>query len=90
MGLNIKNQRVHDLARRAAEVTGKTQTGAIEEALERLLADLDADPRTARIDRVVKAVQLIVAEQRADNTDPANSEIASADDLYDATTGLPR
>ena len=38
MGLNIKNEYVHELARRAATATGKTQTGAIEEALERLLA----------------------------------------------------
>lgn len=90
MVLNIKNQRVHDLARRAAEVTGKTQTGAIEEALERLLAEHDADPRTARIDRVVQAVQLVVAEQRADDADPTNSEITSAEDLYDAATGMPR
>lgn len=90
MGLNIKNQRVHDLARRAAEVTGKTQTGAIEEALERLLAEHDADPRRARIDRVVQAVQLIVAEQRADDDRPANPAITAAEDLYDAVTGLPR
>ena len=30
MGLNIKNERVHELARQAAAVTGKSQTGAIE------------------------------------------------------------
>ena len=39
MSLNIKNERVHALAREAARVTGKTQTGVIEEALERLLKE---------------------------------------------------
>ncbi|MBX7069681.1 MAG: type II toxin-antitoxin system VapB family antitoxin, partial [Microthrixaceae bacterium] len=48
MGLNIKNEYVHELARRAATATGKTQTGAIEEALERLLAAYGADPQEAR------------------------------------------
>ena len=55
MGLNIKNERVHRLAREAARVTGRTQTGVIEEALVRLLREYDVDPdqaRTARSPRV--------------------------------------
>lgn len=48
MSLNIKNPHVHELAREAARVTGKTQTGAIEEALERLLLAYGADPVRAR------------------------------------------
>ena len=31
MALNIKNEHVHQLARQAAELTGKSQTAAIEE-----------------------------------------------------------
>ncbi len=42
MGLNIKNEHVHALAREAARRTGRSQTSAIEAALTRLLADLDA------------------------------------------------
>ncbi|WP_035280208.1 type II toxin-antitoxin system VapB family antitoxin [Brevibacterium album] len=41
MSLNIKNPRVHALARAAAAKTGKTQTGVIEEALEKYLADIE-------------------------------------------------
>ncbi|MGH3425128.1 MAG: type II toxin-antitoxin system VapB family antitoxin, partial [Nocardioidaceae bacterium] len=37
MSLNIKNERVHDLAREAAQRTGRTQTSVIEEALAQLL-----------------------------------------------------
>jgi len=43
MGLNIKNERVHDLARRAARVTGLSQTSVIEEALVDLLQKYDDD-----------------------------------------------
>ena len=34
MSLNIKNEHVHELAREAARRTGRTQTGAIQLALE--------------------------------------------------------
>ena len=40
MSLNIKNPRVHELAREVARRTELTQTGAVEAALERMLADL--------------------------------------------------
>jgi antitoxin VapB len=42
MGLRIKNERVHALAREAVRRMGGTQTSAIERALERLLGALDA------------------------------------------------
>ncbi|MGL5818459.1 MAG: type II toxin-antitoxin system VapB family antitoxin [Phycicoccus sp.] len=89
MGLNIKNERVHALAREAARVTGKTQTSAIEEALEQLLrahgADPDASRRTHKVDLVRSIVAAYAAEPRR-----ADGEIRGADDLYDAETGLPR
>jgi antitoxin VapB len=34
MGLNIKSDRAHELARRLAQETGETMTAAIEKALE--------------------------------------------------------
>lgn len=88
MSLNIKNQRVHELARQAASVTGKSQTGAIEEALERLLRDYGADPDAARISRTMDLVRGIAAEYSAD---PGRGDlvIRRVEDLYDAKTGLP-
>lgn len=78
MGLNIKNDRVHALAREAARRTGRNQTSAIELALERLLADLEhgADDG-ARL-------ELIHSMQRA-----ATGHAFDTDELYDAE-GLPR
>ena len=89
MGLNIKNERVHDLAREAARLTGKSQTGAIEEALVRLLREYDADPARARTAAKVDLVRGVVAAYRAD---PGNDdrEIARVEDLYDDATGLPQ
>lgn len=80
MGLNIKNERVHELAREAARVLGTNQTRAIEEALERLLRDERGD-RRSRIDLILADVDVrLSAEDRA---------AMRADTLHDEA-GLPR
>jgi antitoxin VapB len=89
MGLNIKNDHVHELAREAARVTGKSQTGAIEEALVRLLRDYDADPDATRAAAKVDVVRGIVAEYHADPGRP-DREIERIEDLFDDATGMPR
>ena len=89
MSLNIKNERVHQLAKEAARVTGKSQTGAIKEALERLLRDYGADPVRAEAARKVDAVRRIVAEYQAD-LGRSNPGLMTIEDLYDESTGLPR
>jgi antitoxin VapB len=60
MSINIKNPRVHELARRAAALTGQSQTSVIEAALVRFLDDLEGEegpnrPR-ARIDWILADV----------------------------------
>ncbi|MDO5699065.1 MAG: type II toxin-antitoxin system VapB family antitoxin [Dermatophilus congolensis] len=90
MGLNIKNERVHDLARRASQVTGKTQTGAIEEALLKLLNEygirVEDDDRKQRVDTVLG----LLAEIDLELERTAPGEIRGVEDLYDDATGLPR
>jgi antitoxin VapB len=89
MSLNIKNPHVHELAREAARVTGKTQTGAIEEALERLLAAYDVDPGEARLKSKMDVVSKVVAEYAGDPG--VRSPVpARVEDLYDEASGLPR
>ncbi|MGC5614730.1 type II toxin-antitoxin system VapB family antitoxin [Georgenia sp. Z1491] len=91
MGLNIKNERVHALAREAARVTGKTQTSAIEEALERLLTAHGEDPARARAQERMRRVRSIVAEYAELPVAPAREgRVTEVDDLYDEVTGLPR
>jgi len=43
MGLNIKNERVHELARILSQATGKSMTAAIEDALEKELMRLERE-----------------------------------------------
>ena len=85
MSLNIKNEHVHALAREAARRTGKSQTGVIEEALERLLADLEQEGRKVGLKEDVMA---IVEDFQARLT-PEDRERMNTDWLYDDETGLP-
>lgn len=86
MGLNIKNQRVHDLARQAAHMTGKSQTAVIEEALERFIAERGVDPEVAR----QKRLDLLWREIELETTDADRAATRKAmDELYDEM-GVPR
>lgn len=87
MSLNIKNERVHALAREAAEVTGRSQTGAIELALERLLEEHRAEQR--KLDKQ-KRIDDLLAWIRANITDEDRAAIDRAvEEMYDED-GLPR
>lgn len=78
MAMNIKNERVHALAREVASRTGRTQTSAIELALETLLADLDREETTSARLRRVDQAQALAAGLELDT-----------EGLYDSS-GLPR
>jgi antitoxin VapB len=85
MGMNIKSERVHDLARRAAQRTGKSQTSVVEEALTQYLDQLDrkSDETEARLERILADFdRLLTDEDRR-----AMREMQ--DDLYD-DLGLPQ
>lgn len=86
MGLNIKNQRVHDLAREVAQRTGTTQTSAIEEALQRRLEGLRAaDDDEARRRRLLR----LMDEIESDTTDADRARTTQVqEELYD-DRGLP-
>jgi len=85
VSLNIKNEHVHDLAREAARLTGKSQTSVIEEALEKLLADLEHERRKVGLKEDIMA---IAADFQARLT-PQDRERLTTDWLYDDETGLP-
>jgi antitoxin VapB len=85
VSLNIKNEHVHELAREAARLTGKSQTSVIEEALEKLLADLEHERRKVGLKEDIMA---IAADFQARLT-PQDRERLTTDWLYDDETGLP-
>lgn len=84
---SIKNQRVHDLARQAAAVTGTSQTAAIEEALTRLLADQDIDPEQQRGGEGGSGARH--RPPYLDTPHIGDHEINRVEDLFDDRTGLP-
>lgn len=89
MSLNIKNERVHELAREAARITGGTQTSAIEEGLRLLLRERGADPDAAVRDERLR--RLLEMGERFRREEPVpHGAITTVEDLYDRATGLPR
>ncbi len=85
MSLNIKNERVHDLVREAARLTGKSQTSVVEEALRRYLDQIEQAEN--RASRDAELDQLLAQMRR----ELAGVDLhAAIEDLYDPDTGLPR
>ena len=84
MAINIKRERVHELAREASALTGASQTDVIESALERYLAEVLRERRPSRRERV----DALLTRVDADMTAPTRTALTT-DDLYDEA-GLPR
>lgn len=87
MSLNIKNERTHALVRQLAQMTGQSQTSAVEDAVRRRIEELSRteDEVEARVQRALK----IAEEFNADLTPEDRAYLLSADhDLYD-DLGLP-
>jgi len=89
MSLNIKNPRVHELAREAARVTGLSQTSAIEEALRLLLRERGIDPVAAEREERLRRFAAMGERFRREEAVPTDG-IHRVEDLYDEATGLPR
>lgn len=89
MSLNIKNERVHALAREAARLTGGSQTSAIEAGLRMLLRENGQDPDAGA--RAIRLQRLLVMGERFRREETApHGAIRAVDDLYDPASGLPR
>lgn len=91
MSLNIKNERTHALVRRLAELTGASQTSAVEEAVQRRLDELLADQAEAANERATRQERVdgLLADLRAELTEADRAALRGADaDLYD-DAGMP-
>lgn len=96
MSLNIKNERTHALVRELAELTGMSQTSAVEDAVRRRLDALKADAHgsahasEAEIQRRIAAMKRISAAFVAETTPEQREAMRNhADWLYDEH-GLPK
>ena len=84
--LNIKNERVYELARQLADATGDSMTSVIERALEEKLERLrrqDAADTHARLAELDAIVARTAPALRGLPDDPTAF-------LYEEETGLPR
>jgi antitoxin VapB len=88
MSLNIKNEETHRLVRQLAELTGQSQTSAVEDAVRRRLAELTREQEVERRYRVLG--EIIQRAQEAAATDPDWLRQDWDAELYDEETGLPR
>jgi antitoxin VapB len=83
MSLNIKNEETLRLVRRLAELTGQSQTSAVEDAVRRRIDEIERE-RERRVERIMEigrqASAAMTPEERARDW-PA--------DLYDEG-GLPK
>lgn len=87
MGLNIKNERVCDLARQAAAMTGTSQTSAVEAALLSYIAQHDeASDRAERARRARETVAWFDAHLTDADRAAAQQVL---DEMYDEM-GLPQ
>ncbi|MDQ0727018.1 antitoxin VapB [Microbacterium sp. W4I20] len=87
MSLNIKNETTHALVRQLAELTGQSQTSAVEDAVRRRIAELEG-AKEAEVERKRAAIRAVVEEARKlPVIGPSYEEIM--DEMYDEA-GLPR
>lgn len=87
MSLNIKNEKVHEMVRRLAELTGQSQTSAVEDAVRRRLEEMGGAKEEHR-EAKLAAITRIVEESSKGLYTWADYE-AIIDEMYDEN-GLPR
>jgi len=87
MGLNIKNERVHELVRRLAEATGQSQTSAIEDAVRRRLFEVESTEAEHEIRRRARMRAATERARRLPELGPTTDDVLR--ELYDES-GMPR
>ena len=88
MSLNIKNEETHRLVRRLAELTGQSQTSAVEDAVRRRLAELTREDETPSPAASPTSWRSSAGQSSAAMTDEVKQS-TSNDFLYD-DLGMPK
>ena len=86
--LNIKNERVYQLAHRLAAITGTSMTSVIEQALEEKLAAVDRRAAAQRVEKLARIDRLLDEMARRMGAEHGGADPTAF--LYDDRTGLPR
>ena len=83
MGLNIKTEEAHRLAKKISEKTGESLSTAVTTALKERLARIEKEDRIAHLTAIANR---IAARLNA----PGGPKMMEIEDLYDEETGLPK
>jgi len=86
MSLNIKNEETHRLVRRLAELTGQSQTSAVEDAVRRRLAELTREDEIARSFANIMEISRQSSAAMSDEV----KQLDIDDLLYDDELGMPK
>jgi antitoxin VapB len=84
MGLNIKNEEAHRLARELARATGESMTAAVSEAIRERLERVRGTSKKSRVERILEIGRDCAAHLK----EPFKS-VDHGDLLYDEK-GLPK
>jgi len=84
MGLNIKNEEAHRLARELARATGESMTAAVSEAIRERLERVRGTSKKSRVERILEIGRDCAAHLK----EPFKS-VDHGDLLYD-DKGLPK
>lgn len=92
MGLNIKNERTHALVRQLAELTGQSQTSAVEDAVRHRIEQVEAERRAVAgdLDLARQQIDQILVAYRAELTEADRERMRTADTWLYTDEGLPR
>jgi antitoxin VapB len=92
MGLNIKNERTHQLIRELAALEGVSMVAAVTQAVQEKLERERAERERAQGERTRRRAQLLqeFADQCAPLFKDGRSSQELIDELYDPVMGLPR
>jgi antitoxin VapB len=82
MGLNIKTEEAHRLAKRISEKTGESLSAAVTTALRERLERIEKDDNLKEAWAIAKRIA-----ERLKGPGPKTMEV---EDLYDEETGLPK
>jgi antitoxin VapB len=85
VSLNIKNEETHRLIKKLAELTGQTQTSAVEDAVRRRLDELTSTEEVERRYRVLGEIA-----ERASAAASAEWLATDWDEVLYDENGLPR
>lgn len=86
MGLNIKTEEAHLLAKELADLTGESMAKAVTDTIRQRVEELRRErTKKARVEEISR-----IAKNIAQRLNKPGAKMMKIEDLYDEETGLPK